>query len=390
MGRGRSRGRKGGKGKERAGFKPPTEYLSQDEMRRAISSTLMQRMNELYLPASDVEVIIPDAMLVQLKYINHAVDGEWGCFGTWEWESVDGKMAIVLNDMCLPERQYCSGGSFTPDQIELLEYIETAFLEGEERKFWWYHSHVNMQTNPSGTDERTIANLVNNTLNNHSWLVTIIGRKGTTKHSGTHDWHVRLDRTVDGVPLRVKGKVGREHEMLNDQAKAELDRYVAESIKDIGSEMDDKIAEWEEQVKAGGRLAESAAAMLKKVEKLQKYEREKEKEEVTARFEPTSIQERVRKARGEGLESSAPSYFKRGRIGTPMELMSEGFQEADDVDIDPTDDGLVIEVDAEDDGVCKVMDCCRKLTGAREVESGLCYICVWLVAKASIDNAGVA
>lgn len=96
--------------------------------------------------------------MLDLMSSNHASTKEFQFMGTVKKENND----YIIEDILLVPNEKCSATYCETDDAKYPEWLNKTFPEAKDRKKLRLHghSHVNMQTNPSGTDEQQIMKLI--------------------------------------------------------------------------------------------------------------------------------------------------------------------------------------------------------------------------------------
>ena len=93
-------------------------------------------------------------VIQKLKYFTEGTNGEISGLGKSEFE--DNEMISILDVEIF--KQKCSGGSTVLDEGAMAQFLNELIIKGEDPAKWnvWWHSHADMDTFWSTTDEGTI------------------------------------------------------------------------------------------------------------------------------------------------------------------------------------------------------------------------------------------
>lgn len=138
--------------------------------------------------------------------------------GLGKVEKIDGELFIT--DVYLLE-QVVSGVSTDLDTEAVSKFITDMVRKGEDPgdiKLWW-HSHANMDTFWSGTDENTAERFQN------GWMLCIVGNRHG-KYRVRFDIYEPIRATVDRLELKVAWKVSqKEREKLEKEVSSKVSSY---------------------------------------------------------------------------------------------------------------------------------------------------------------------
>lgn len=141
-------------------------------------------------------VVLPSMIYEQIMIYIRSTDLEVSGLG--HATEVNGN--YIISDICLPKQNGSAGGT-TLDEGDVARLMVEKIKNGDSRPYnFWWHSHVNMGTFWSQTDDNNCERLVSLS----KFLISIVGTQNGNMLCRI-DVNERFKYTVDKVPICIQG-----------------------------------------------------------------------------------------------------------------------------------------------------------------------------------------